>query len=79
MAPAAPDGVLVSPSEQLDPFDQIRITGHGPMVVPVSAHQIGQDLGVTGIRLGPRGGVAISIAGRSHWAHGKNLVAGRHM
>jgi hypothetical protein len=36
------------------------------MVVPVGADQIGQHLGVAGVGLGSRGGMAVAIARRCH-------------
>ena len=45
------------------------------MVVPIGAHQVGQHLGVAGVRLRSRCGVAIPIASRRHRVDGVDLVA----
>jgi hypothetical protein len=46
------------------------------VVVAVGAHQVGQELGVTGIRLGARGRVAIAVAAGRQGVDAVDPVAG---
>ena len=47
------------------------------MVVPVGAHQVGQQLGVAGIRLRTRDIVAVTVAGHRQRIDPEHLIAGR--
>jgi len=39
----------MGPGQDLHPFDQLGVSRYLPVVMAVGAHQIRQDLGVTGI------------------------------
>jgi hypothetical protein len=78
LALAAPDGRLMGPGQHPDGLDQVAITADQAMVVAVGADQVGQHLGVTGVRLGPRGAVAFPVAAGGQGVDRHHLVAGRH-
>lgn len=50
---AGPDQVLMPPRHNLHPLPLRTVPGDRPVVVPVGAHQIGQDLGIPGIDFAP--------------------------
>ncbi|MCW2592187.1 MAG: hypothetical protein JWQ86_4614 [Mycobacterium sp.] len=62
--------------QHLDCFGGIAVTGHHAMVVPVGTDQVGQQLGVGGVGLGPRDVVAVAVAGRSQRVDREHLVSG---
>jgi hypothetical protein len=64
MAGAGPDQALMGPGEHLDRLGIGAVAGDAAMVVPVGAHQIGQQFGVGSIRLGTRDVMAVAVAGR---------------
>ena len=67
----------MSPGQHLDRLDSWAVTGDQAMVVPVGAHQIGEQFGVAGIGLRSRDVVAIPVAGRCQRVDREHLVAGR--
>ena len=48
------------------------------MVVAVSAHHVGQHLGVARIGLRPRNRMAVPVTRRGHRVHREDQIAGRH-
>ena len=74
---ARPDQHLVGPGEHLDRLDDLAVAGDRAMVVPVGAHQVGQQLGVAGIGLRARDVVAVAIAGGGHRVDREHLIARR--
>ena len=46
-------------------------------LVPVGAHQIGQQFGIGGIGFGPRDVVAVAVAGRRQRVDREHLIARR--
>jgi hypothetical protein len=54
----------VRPSEHLHRLGELGVTGHLPVVLAVGAHEIGQDLGISRVGLGPGDGVAVPVPGR---------------
>ena len=44
------------------------------MVMAISSYQVSKNLGVTGVRLGPRGDVALAVATRSQRIDGIDLI-----
>jgi hypothetical protein len=58
LAGAVPDHRLVHPGHDLDCGGLVAVPGHGAQLVGVGADQVGQDMGVTGVALGPRHPVA---------------------
>ena len=75
LAPASPDQVLVCASQHLDRLGRLGVSGHRTMVVAIGADQVGQQLGVAGVRLGSRGGVTIPVAVDGQRVDGEELVA----
>ena len=53
------------------------VPGDRAVVVPVGAHQIGEQFGVPGIGLRPRDLVAVAVAGHRQRVDREHLVAGR--
>ena len=49
MAGARPDQILMCPGQHLDRLGLAAVTGDAAMVVPIGAHEIGQQLGIRGI------------------------------
>ncbi len=50
---AFPDQALMGPGEHLDRLGLVAVAGDLAMIVPVGAHQIGQQFGIGCIRLRP--------------------------
>jgi len=46
---AVPDEALMRPREQLDCVGELAVPCYRAVVVAVRAHDVGQDLGVTGV------------------------------
>jgi hypothetical protein len=67
----------VCPREHLDRLGIGAVAGDGPVVVPVGAHQIGQQFGIASIRFRPRNVVAVAIAGHRQRVDREHLIAGR--
>jgi hypothetical protein len=63
--------------EHLDGLGELGVAGHLPVVVPIGPHQIGEDLGVSGIGLRPRGGVAVPVPRRGQGVDRVHAVAHR--
>ena len=61
--------------DDLDPLDELGVPWDLTMIVPVGAHEIGQHLGITRVRLCPRDGVAVPIPRGGHRVDRVNLVA----
>jgi hypothetical protein len=74
---AGPDQALVGAGQDLDRLGQLAVAGDGAVVVPVGPDQVGQDLGVPGIGLGARDGVAVAVAAGGQRADRIHLIAGR--
>ena len=74
---ARPDQALMRPGQHLDGLGQFAVGSNRPVMMPVSAGQLGQHRGVAGVGLGPRGRVPLPVAGHGHRVHGIDLVAGR--
>jgi len=62
LALPGPDQTLVGSGQDLDRLGQIAITSYGPVDVAIGPGQLGQDPGVTGVGLRPRGRVPLPIA-----------------
>jgi hypothetical protein len=77
MALPGPDQVLVRPGQDLNGARELGVAGDRAMVVSVGADQIGEQLGVAGVRLGPRGGVAVAVAADRQRVHCIDPVPGR--
>jgi hypothetical protein len=60
----------VGPGQDLDRLGQLAVASDWAVVVPVGADQVGQDLGIASIGLGPRGLMAVAVA-----ADGQRLTA----
>jgi hypothetical protein len=65
----------MGPGEDLDSLDQLAVPGDLAVVVAIGPHQVGQNLGVTGIGLRSGCGVAIPIAGTGHWVNRIDQIA----
>ena len=63
--------------EYLDRLSVGAVAGDGTVVVPVGAHQIGQQLGIGGIGFGAREVMAVAVAGHRQRIDREHLVAGR--
>jgi hypothetical protein len=66
----------VGPGQDLDRLGQLAVAGDRAVVVPVGPDQVGQDLGIPGIGLGPRGGMAVAVAADGQRVDRIHLVAG---
>ena len=75
MPGAGPDEVLVRPGQNLDRLNRGGVPGEQAMVVPVGAHQIGQQFGVPSIGLRPGNLVAVAVAGHCERVDRIYLVA----
>ena len=53
------------------------VAGDRAVVVPIGAHQIGQQFGVPGIGFGARDVVAVAVAGHRQRVDRIHLIAGR--
>lgn len=78
LALSGPDEALVSPREHLDGLGHLGVPGHLSVVVPVGAHEVGEDPGVPGIGLRSGGCVALPVAGGREGVHRVHPVASRH-
>ena len=74
----SPDQILMCPGQDLDRFSGGAVAGDRTVVMPVGAHQISQELGVPGIGLGPRYGVAVAVAGSRQRIDRIHLIASRN-
>ena len=68
----------MSSSEHLQGFGRRTVASDVAVVVAISAHQVGQQLRVAGVRFRSRYVVTVAVAGGSHGVDGVDLVAGRH-
>ena len=66
------------PGQDLDRLGQLRVAGHGAVVVAVRPHEIRPDLGVTGVRLGPRRRVAPPVPAYGERVDRVHLVPSGH-
>jgi hypothetical protein len=64
--------------QHLDRLGQLRVAGDAAVHVPVGAHKIREDLGVTGIGLRARGGMPVAVAADRFGVDGIHLITGRH-
>ena len=67
----------MSPGQYLDRVRLEAVAGDGAMVVPVGAHQIGQQFGIGGIGFGARDVMAVAIVGHRHRIDREHLIASR--
>jgi hypothetical protein len=65
----------VGSREHLNGVHEGTVARDRAMVLTVSAHEVGQDLGVTGIGLRPRRVMALSVARRGHGVDPVDLIA----
>ena len=72
---ACPDQALMSPGQYLDRVRLEAVAGDRAMVVPVGAHQIGQQFGIGGIGFGARDVMAVAIVGHRHRIDREHLIA----
>ena len=77
VAGARPDQILMGPGQHLDRLSAVAVAGDRAMVVPIGAHQIGQQLGVRGIGLGSRDVVAVAVARRRQRVDREYLIISR--
>ena len=73
---ALPHEALMCPGKQFDRFGELGIPGDLAVVVTVGAHDVGEHLGVTGVRFRSRGRVPIAIAVHRQRIDREHLVAG---
>ena len=68
----------MGPGQDPDRLGQVAVPSDQPMVVAVGADQISQHLGVSPVRLGPRGPMAFPVAAGLKRVDRYHLVASRH-
>jgi hypothetical protein len=76
MPSARPDQALVCAGQQLDRLRVWAVAGDQAVVVPVDAHQVGQQFGIGGIGLGARYVVAVAVPGHRQRVDRIHLIAG---
>jgi hypothetical protein len=64
----------MSTGHQLDRLAQFGVPGHRAMMRTVHTHDLGQHVRVPGIRLRPRRGVPLPVAGHRHRVDREHLV-----
>ena len=64
------------PGEHLDRLGRIAVPGDQAVVVPVGAHQVGQQFGIRGIGLGSRDVVAVAVTGCRERVDREHLIPG---
>ena len=74
---AGPDQILVPPRQHLDRLGVGAVPGDRAMVVPVGAHQIGQQFGVCGIGFRSGDMVAVAVTSDRQRVDRVHLVTGR--
>jgi hypothetical protein len=72
---AIPDQALMGPGHQFDCFGESAVTGNLAVVGVVQAHDLGEDVGVTGVGLRARGGMSFAVSGHGHRVDREYLVA----
>ena len=77
MPGAGPDQVLVSSGKDLDRFGVGCVPGERSMIVAVSAHQISEHFGITGVGLRSGHVVTVPIARHRQRVDRVPLIAGR--
>ena len=65
------------PGEDFDRFRLGAVAGDRAVVVPVGAHQIGQQLGIAGIGFGARDVMAVAVVGHRQRVDRIHPIAGR--
>jgi hypothetical protein len=68
----------VGPGQDLDRLGRLAVTGDRAVVMAVGPDQVGQDLGISSIGLGPRGLMAVAVAADRQWVDRIDLVASGH-
>ncbi len=63
--------------QHLDVLGHVGVPGHRPVMGPVQADQLGQDVCVAGIALGAGDPVPFAVAGDLQWIDRVHGVAGR--
>jgi len=76
MPGAVPDQALVGTGHELDRLAQLGVPGHRAVMRAVQPHDLGQHMRIPGIRLSPRRGVPLPIAGHRHRIDREHLIAG---
>ena len=71
-----PDQVLVSAGEDLDGLGEVAVSSDWPVVMlPISAHQVGEHPRIAWIALGSGGDVPFSVARRRHRINREHLIS----
>jgi hypothetical protein len=76
LALASPHHALMGSGQRPQGLQALRVGGQGAVVVAIGPDQVGEHLGVGRVRLGPRGGVSLAVAGHGQRVQRIEGVAG---